>query len=501
MKILFVVSQQQDWPTDIPGVSVIPAETYLTAPAYGDCPSTKVFNLCRSYRYQSLGYYVSLLAEARGHQPVPGVQAVKDLHADSLVHDTAENLGELIDCSFARTEGDIVDLDIYFGCDAGQRYPCLSTQLFSLLRAPVLHARFERANGRWHLCSLYPGNVCDIPSHHRECAARAAVEQLKEQKLRTGTSSRPALAILHDPQRAEAPSNPEALRKFCEAAEAVGMDAQLITPRDTRRLAEFDALFVRDTTNIDHYTYEAARQAADAGLVVIDDPDSILRCTDKIYLGELLARHHISTPKTLVVHRGNIDRIIPSLGLPCILKQPDSAFSLGVKKIESELQLREVVDALLKESDLVLAQEYLPTGYDWRVGVLDQRPLFVCKYYMAPGHWQIIKHEPQCMYEGKTEALAIGEAPNEMIDIAVRAANLIGDGFYGVDLKQVGTQYYVIEINDNPNVDAGNEDAVLSDALYREVMGVFRKRIDARRIDTRCIDARRGNERKGWCAS
>jgi glutathione synthase/RimK-type ligase-like ATP-grasp enzyme len=85
------------------------------------------------------------------------------------------------------------------------------------------------------------------------------------------------------------------------------------------------------------------------------------------------------------------------------------------------------------------------------------------------------------MSEGKTEALSIGEAPDDVVKTAVQAANLMGDGFYGVDLKQVGSQICIIEINDNPNVDAGNEDAVLGDALYREVMGVFRKRIDQRK--------------------
>jgi len=33
------------------------------------------------------------------------------------------------------------------------------------------------------------------------------------------------------------------------------------------------------------------------------------------------------------------------------------------------------------------------------------------------------------------------------------------------------------EVNDKPNVDAGNEDGVLHDALYREIMGVFLRRI------------------------
>ncbi|WP_420477295.1 RimK family protein [Noviherbaspirillum sp. ST9] len=486
MNILFVVSQQQDWPSDIPGVTVIPAETYLMDPAYGDIGSTKVFNLCRTYRYQSQGYYVSLLAEARGHQPVPGVQAMKDLYSGSVVQDITGKLGNLIDCSFARTAEEFVDLNVYFGRDAEARHPHLSEQLFKLLHTPVLHVRFEQANGSWHLCSVYPGSIRDIPAHHQEFAAGAAMDYLQEQKIRTSTpaSRRPSLAILHDPQRNESPSNPDAIQKFRDAAELLGMTAELITPKDTRRIAEFDALFIRDTTNVDHYTYELSRQAAEAGMVVIDDPESILRCTNKIYLNELLNRHHIPTPKTLVVHKGNVDQIVATLGLPCILKQPDGAFSQGVVKIESEEALLDKVNALLQESELVLAQEYLPTEFDWRIGVLDQRPLFVCKYFMAPGHWQIIKHEHQRMSEGRTEALSVGEVPDEVVKIAVQAANLIGDGFYGVDLKQIGCQYYVIEINDNPNVDAGNEDAVLSDALYREVMGVFRKRIDARKGNT-----------------
>ena len=486
MNILFVVSQQQDWPSDIPGVTVIPAQTYLMDPAYGDIGSTKVFNLCRTYRYQSQGYYVSLLAEARGHQPVPDVQAMKDLCAGSVVQDVTEKLGNLIDCSFARTAEDVVDLNVYFGRDAEARHPHLSEQLFRLLRTPVLHVRFERANDSWHLCSIYPGSIRDIPAHHQEFAARAAMTYLKEQKIRTSSpaSKKPTLAILHDPQRNESPSNAEAMQKFREAAELLGMTAELITPRDARRIADFDALFIRDTTNVDHYTYELSRQAADAGMVVIDDPESILRCTNKIYLNELLTRHHVPTPKTMVVHKDNVDLIAATLGLPCILKQPDGAFSQGVLKIESADVLLEKVNDLLKESELVLAQEYLPTEFDWRIGVLDQRPLFVCKYYMAPGHWQIIKHDHHRMSEGRTEALSVGEVPDEVVKIAVQAANLIGDGFYGVDLKQVGCQYYVIEINDNPNVDAGNEDAVLSDALYREVMGVFRKRIDARKGNT-----------------
>jgi len=47
-------------------------------------------------------------------------------------------------------------------------------------------------------------------------------------------------------------------------------------------------------------------------------------------------------------------------------------------------------------------------------------------------------------------------------------------------LKQVGDRCYLIEVNDNPNIDAGNEDQVLGSALYREVLGVYARRIGER---------------------
>jgi glutathione synthase/RimK-type ligase-like ATP-grasp enzyme len=291
------------------------------------------------------------------------------------------------------------------------------------------------------------------------------------------------LAILHDPDNPEPPSNARAMQLFEKAAAEVGLAVEFITRTDLARLPEFDALFIRDTTFPNHYTYRFSRRATAEGLVVIDDPDSILRCNNKVYLAELLARHNLAAPRTLMVHHGNVGQIVPGLGLPCVLKQPDSSFSLGVAKVETEEALLAKVNALLQKSELIVAQEWLPTEFDWRVGILDRRPLFVCKYYMAAGHWQIVKREPgrRGYEEGPVQAVAVAEAPEEVVKLALKAANLIGDGLYGVDIKQVGNRCYVIEVNDNPNVDAGNEDGVLKDALYREIMGSFVRRIEARK--------------------
>src|SRR5437879_3504186 len=95
MRVLFVVDRAQQWPFEIPGSSVVTARAYLTEAAYADHLEAKVVNLCRVDRYQGRGYYVSLLAEARGHQPLPDLKTIGDLQSRELVSSLAGRLGEL----------------------------------------------------------------------------------------------------------------------------------------------------------------------------------------------------------------------------------------------------------------------------------------------------------------------------------------------------------------------------------------------------------------------
>ena len=493
MSIIIVVDEPGDWPLEIPNVRILTARAYLTDRYYandiqreppGDGGrSVKIFNLCKSYHYQSSGYYVSLLAEARGHKPLPKVGTMEDLQSQNLVRYLTEDLSGTIQHLLAPLAMEEFVLPIYFGHSINADYESLGHQLFNLLQAPLLSAHFQRYHDQWSLRSVRAITANEIPGEHYEFAVHAATTFFTRPNQAPRHRLRFDLAILHNPDNPEPPSNAQAMEKFKKAAEDLGMRAEFITRADAGRLPQFDALFIRDTTFVNNYTYRFSRRALAEGLVVIDDPDSILKCNNKVYLAELLAQHNILTPKTLLVHRDNIARIIPELGLPCVLKQPDSAFSRGVTKVETREELDAKVSELLRKSMLVIAQEWLPTEFDWRVGILDKRPLFVARYRFPDGHWQVIKRDEQLckLSEGPTEAVALGEAPQELVSIALKSANLIGDGLYGVDVKQIGGRFYVIEINDNPSVDAGNEDAVLKDALYHEVMDVFLKRIEARK--------------------
>ena len=211
---------------------------------------------------------------------------------------------------------------------------------------------------------------------------------------------------------------------------------------------------------------------------MIDDPESILRCGNKVYLNELLEKNQIPAPRTLVVHRDNMDEIIEKVGLPCVLKQPDSSFSQGVSKADDRESLERELDQLFEKSDLIIAQEFLPTEFDWRVGVFDGKPIYLCKYFMAKKDWKVISKDKQGRtLNGRSETLPVELAPRKLINLAIKAANLIGDGLYGLDIKQIGNNFCVIEINDNPNIDHGYEDLVLKDDLYLRIMEVFLRRI------------------------
>jgi glutathione synthase/RimK-type ligase-like ATP-grasp enzyme len=296
------------------------------------------------------------------------------------------------------------------------------------------------------------------------------------------TPSPYSLAILADKSDATPPSDAKALQRFADAAERLDFEVDFIDKDDYGRIAEFDALLIRATTAVDNYTFRFARKAEAEGLVVIDDPESIVRCTNKVFLAELLDRHKITTPVTQILHRDNIKEVLAKLGLPIILKQPDSSFSLGVVKAETEEDYLAKVDQLLEDSDLLIAQEFIRTDFDWRIAILDRKPLYACKYFMARNHWQIYNNAlaGQDDHTGEFETLPIELAPTRVVQTAVKAANLIGDGLYGVDIKEIKGRSYVIEVNDNPSIDHGVEDKLLRNTLYDRIIESFQRRIEAR---------------------
>lgn len=481
MKPLVVVDSPGRWPLRIPGTELVSSYQYLSDPDLAQGAGRKVFNLCRSFKYQASGYYVSLLGEARGHRPIPSVASIQDLKLAPVIKVVSQEIDELMQSSLRRIRSETFELSVYFGHNLAAAHDRLALAVFNAFPAPLLRARFERGD-RWRLTSVRVLGVAEVPESHRAFLVAQAERYLKRapRKSKDAPPSKYDMAILYDPNDEMPCSDRKALKKFIEAGESMGIGCELVQRDAYGRIAEYDALFIRETTGVNHHTYRFASRAEAEGMVVVDDPRSIVRCTNKVYLAETLSRHRVATPRTLILSEENARHGIGSIGYPCVLKQPDSAFSAGVSRVDSEDGLDELLESLFEKTDLLIAQEYVPTDFDWRIGVLDREPLYACRYGMAKGHWQIVKRDSEGVHEGDWETIPVGEAPGDVVKLAVRAAGLIGDGLYGVDLKVVRGRPVVIEVNDNPNIDHGVEDGVLGDELYRRVMSYFLRKLDAR---------------------
>ncbi len=492
---LIVLDNPKKFPLELPedagaNIEVVSASDYVTHSKYSVMRRAKVYNLCRSYKYQTLGYYVSLLAQARGHRPLPSIKTIQDLRLQPIIRIAAQDAEKLLKTAFKGIRSDHFDLSIYFGRNMAKRYDRLATALFNQFPAPFLRATFRRHDEEsWELESLRVIALSDIPETHRPFAAEMA-QRYFANPTRAPRSPKPSkydMAILVDPEEQLPPSDPGAIEKFVEAAEEQSFRVELIQREDFGRVAEFDALFIRVTTGVNHFSYRFARRAAAEGLVVIDDPDSIVRCTNKVFLAELLERTRLRAPKTVIFAEQTAGLVAERIGFPCVVKQPDGSFSTGVKKFETHEAFDKGAAELFEQSELLLAQEFVPTPFDWRVGVLDGEPLYVCKYHMARAHWQIIKHDNDggAALEGMVDTFPVADAPEQVVQLAVRAARAIGGGLYGVDIKEVRGRPMVIEINDNPSIDRGFEDRVLGDELYRKIISFFVKRLEERRASAR----------------
>lgn len=474
MPKLIITESPEKWELEYPGAKVITPSDYFGNSEYQESKAYKVINLCKSHLYQSTGYYVSLLAGARNHKVIPEVSILQDFRFPSLIKDDAEEWDSLIHGSLKDETEAKVSLFIFFGQVENPKHARLGSLLFNLYQVPIIQAVFTKKE-KWQLTGLKPQHMQDLEDDQKERLKKALQFYVSGKRVVRKKYERKKydLAILMSPEDTTPPSNPRAIQKFIAGADKMGFNTEILTKNDFAKLVQFDALFIRETTNVNHYTYRFAKKAEAEGLVVMDDANSILKCTNKVYLHELLTANKIPVPKAFIL-RKDAKKLPADFTYPLVIKQPDGSFSKGVRKVKDEVELKATLKELFQKSELLIAQEFIPTSYDWRVGVINNKPLYVCRYFMAHNHWQIYDWQKKGeVREGRSETIPVEDAPKALIETAIKATSLIGNSLYGVDIKEIDGKFYVIEVNDNPNIDSGVEDKVLKNKLYQIVMESF----------------------------
>ncbi|WP_034730158.1 RimK family protein [Bacteriovorax sp. BSW11_IV] len=486
--LILIVDKKEDWQPFYSTDQVVTAEEYLFEAKYQIKEKFQVINLCHNVRYLSLGYYCSLLGEAKKHKIFPNIKTINDLSKKRFYLYDLEELQHAAEHLAKRKVGNdnhikAIGFRIFFGQTKDQEFKSLAKQIFDAYPAPLLEVRIVH-KGSWQIDSLVPFGIRDLTEVEEDFFAEAldrfSSKIWRLPKLRK--IYRYDLAVLHDPEEKLPPSDPKALKLFQQACKAQGIYCEFITKKDLPRISEFDALFIRETTAINNHTYKFAKRAENEGLVVIDDTRSIIKCTNKIFLDNLLTGHNVPCIPSYFTSDADdetIDLLEKKFGFPMVMKIPDGSFSIGVTKVKDRKELQDNLKRILKQTALVLVQKFLYTSFDWRIGVLNGKPLFACKYYMSKDHWQIYNHaKKNNEVSGAADTLAIEDVPKHVMKSALDAANLIGNSLYGVDIKEVDGIAYVVEVNDNPNIDHDVEDRVGKKDIYATIVSEFIRRIE-----------------------
>lgn len=266
-----------------------------------------------------------------------------------------------------------------------------------------------------------------------------------------------------------------ALTNFRMAAAKLGHDADFIFRSEIMNIPRYDGLLIRALTDPLNTSYVAARLAEVHGLRVVDEPDSIMVCCDKVNMYQHLMRASVPIPDTCFLTEDEVTveqarELFETYGRPLVLKAPNSSFSAYVEKAHDEASFVKIGKRFLRRADRLVVQQYLPSSFDWRVTILDGKVLFVVKYVMAPGAWRAHDRDdagrPNLSVVQSVEKAQIDP---RLISVALRAGNSIGRSLYGVDIKEFDEGFMVIEVNDNPNIDAGEED-MNNPEVYRNIV-------------------------------
>ncbi len=255
-----------------------------------------------------------------------------------------------------------------------------------------------------------------------------------------------------------------ALMKLGQVAHLQGHRLDFLFRPDMYKIPQYDAIFIRALTDPLNSTYIAARLAQLNGLRVIDDPESIIVCCDKVNMYRHLQNAGVPMPDTRFLKESDLTAetgslLLETMGSPLVLKAPNSSFSLYVERVSSPEEFVRVGKRFLRRADRVVAQRFVQSEYDWRVGVLAGEPLYVCQYLIPKKRWKITTYtEGGREISGNVKGFELSKVNPKLIDTAVQAARAIGTGLYGIDLKQVGDGFVVIEVNDNPTIAEDEED-------------------------------------------
>jgi RimK family alpha-L-glutamate ligase len=270
-----------------------------------------------------------------------------------------------------------------------------------------------------------------------------------------------------------------------EAAGRLGLEADLLQPRDALRLLEpgdvaLARLDVRESLDgIESGTPELER-LTQLGAEVLNPPRALHAAHDKLLTARALRLAALPHPHTSLLAAG-----VPSAApdLPVVLKPRFGSWGRDVELCRTgddlDAGLERIAFRDWFQEHGVLAQELVPPqGWDLRVLVAGGRVVGGAKRIAAPGEWRT-----NVSLGGRSEP---AEPPALAQSLALAAAAAVGGDLIGVDLLPTGNGFVIAELNGA--VDFRAWYALGLDSVYTRVV-LELLRVAHERIATRAASA------------
>ena len=163
------------------------------------------------------------------------------------------------------------------------------------------------------------------------------------------------------------PREEKALNNFRRTAQSFGHELNFMFRENISQIPEYDAVFIRATTDPLFTSYVVSKTATELGLRVVDDPESIQICGNKIHQYALFKKQGISHIPTVFInredmHHRRLTQIFKELGKPVVIKAPYTSFSRYVEKAACETSFRDVAKRFFRKSDVLAVQQFMPTA-------------------------------------------------------------------------------------------------------------------------------------------
>lgn len=231
-----------------------------------------------------------------------------------------------------------------------------------------------------------------------------------------------------------------------------------------RPLADYQAVVPRIGTSITRYGNAVLHQFELMGCFTPNGSSSISSARNKLRCHQLLAAHGIDLPVT--VFGDNPDDTVDLLAMlgppPHVIKLNEGTQGAGVMLTEKPSASRGVIEALRGLYANFLVQEFVAEaeGADLRCLVVGEEVVAAIRRRASPGEFRSNLHRG-----GTAEAVV---AAADEVEVAVRAARVLGLGVAGVDLIRARRGPLVLEVNASPGLE-GVEQATGVDVAGRIV--------------------------------